>query len=206
MNSGLKKIPNWEIQITCSWRHFNHKQTRYVWLSCRRTKTVLNSISAPTCSYMPGRDKWCKDILRSFRFRFESNFSFPISNLSSLLIVVMQPKCTDKVQFFHNCIGSLHKLFFFHYTGWSRNNGTVDTVDFSGLFSNQQLFSSPCWIEHLFPIILTPRSSNLVDNFLFYETFLMDCHFRDLPDFQSFEARWQINGKSQKWQSIRNYS
>ena len=24
----------------------------------------------------------------------------------------------------------------------------------------------------------------------------MDCHFRDLPDFQSFEARWQINGKS----------
>ena len=53
----------------------------------------------------------------------------------------------------------------------------------------QQLFSSPCWIEHLFPIIITPRSSNLVENFLFYETFLMDCHFRDLPDFQSFEAR-----------------
>ena len=75
------------------------------------------------------------------------------------------------------------------HTGWPRNNGTVDTVDFSGLCSNQQLFSSPCWIEHLFPIIITPRSSNLVENFLFYETFLMDCHFRDLPDFQSFEAR-----------------
>ena len=75
------------------------------------------------------------------------------------------------------------------YTGWPRNNGTVDTVDFSGLCSNQQLFSLPCWIEHLFPIIITPRSSNLVENFLFYETFLMDCHFRDLPDFQSFEAR-----------------
>ena len=60
---------------------------------------------------------------------------------------------------------------------------------FSGLCSNQQLFSSPCWIEHLFPIIITPRSSNLVENCLFYETFLMDCHFRDLPDFQSFEAR-----------------
>ena len=93
-----------------------------------------------------------------------------------------------------------------NYTGWPRNNGTVDTVDFSGLCSNQQLFSSLFWIEHLFPIIITPRSSNLVENFLFYETFLMDCHFRDLPDFQSFEARWQINGKSQKWQSIRNYS
>ena len=75
------------------------------------------------------------------------------------------------------------------YTGWPRNNGTVNTVDFSGLCSNQQLFSLPCWIEHLFPIIITPRSSNLVENFLFYETFLMDCHFRDLPDFQSFEAR-----------------
>ena len=92
------------------------------------------------------------------------------------------------------------------YTGWPRNNGTVDTVGCSGLCSNQQLFSSPCWIEHLFPIIITPRSSNLVENSLFYETFLMDCHFRDLPDLQSFEARWQINGKSQKWQSIRNYS
>ena len=77
---------------------------------------------------------------------------------------------------------------------------------FSGLCSNQQLLSSLCWIEHLFPIIITSRSSNLVENFLFYETFLMDCHFHDLPDFQSFEARWQINGKSQKWQSIRNYS
>ena len=38
-------------------------------------------------------------------------------------------------------------------------------------------------------IIITPRSSNLVENFFVYDTFLMDCHFRDLPDFQSFEAR-----------------
>ena len=73
------------------------------------------------------------------------------------------------------------------YTGWPRNNSRYSR--FSGLCSNQQLFSSPCWIEHLFPIIITPRSLNLVVNFLFYETFLMDCHFRDLPDFQSFEAR-----------------
>ena len=48
---------------------------------------------------------------------------------------------------------------------------------------------SPCWIEHLFLIIITPRSSNLVENFLFYEWFLMVCHFRDFPDFQSSEAR-----------------
>ena len=73
------------------------------------------------------------------------------------------------------------------YTGWPRNNGTVDTVNFSGLCSYQQLFSSPCWIEHLFPIMQDHQ--NLVENLLFYETFLMDCHFRDLPDFQSFDAR-----------------
>ena len=52
---------------------------------------------------------------------------------------------------------------------------------FSGLCSNQQLLSSLCWIEHLLPIIITSRSSNLVENFLFYETFLMDCHFVICP-------------------------
>ena len=65
-----------------------------------------------------------------------------------------------------------------NYTGWpppppppkkKKKNGTVDTVDFSGLCSDQQLFVSPCWIEHLFLIIITQRSSNLVENFLFYE-------------------------------------
>ena len=30
-------------------------------------------------------------------------------------------------------------------------------------------FFSLCWIEHLFLIIITPRSSNLVENFLFDE-------------------------------------
>ena len=45
---------------------------------------------------------------------------------------------------------------------------------------NSYLFS-PCWIEHLFLVIITPRSLNLVENFLFYEYFLMDCHFRALP-------------------------
>ena len=55
--------------------------------------------------------------------------------------------------------------------------------------SSDQQFFLPCCIKHLFLIIITPRSSNLVENFLFYEYFLMDCYFGDLPDFQSFEAR-----------------
>ena len=33
---------------------------------------------------------------------------------------------------------------------------------------NSYLFSH-CWIEHFFLIIITPRSSHLVENFLFYE-------------------------------------
>ena len=49
------------------------------------------------------------------------------------------------------------------YTGWPKKNGTVD---FLGLCSD--LFS-PCWIEHLFLIIITSRSSNSVENLLFYE-------------------------------------
>ena len=62
--------------------------------------------------------------------------------------------------------------------GGPKNPGTVD---FLGLCSDQQLSFSPCWIEHLSLIIITPSSSNSVENFLFYEYFLMDCHFRDLP-------------------------
>ena len=49
--------------------------------------------------------------------------------------------------------------------GGPKKNGTVDTVHFSGLINS----FSPCWIEHLFLVIITPRSSNLVENFLFYE-------------------------------------
>ena len=46
---------------------------------------------------------------------------------------------------------------------------TNGTVNFIGLSSDEQLFFSPYWIEHPFLIIMTPRSSNLIDNFLFYE-------------------------------------
>ena len=48
------------------------------------------------------------------------------------------------------------------YTGWPQKNGAVNFV---GLCSYQQFSFSPCWIEHLFLIIITPRSSNLDENF-----------------------------------------
>ena len=47
---------------------------------------------------------------------------------------------------------------------------------------NRYLFS-PCWIEHPFLIIITPRSSNLVENFLFYELFLMGLLFLGFARF-----------------------
>ena len=50
--------------------------------------------------------------------------------------------------------------------GGPPKNGTVDFQDFA--LNNSYLFS-PCWIEHLFLITITPRSSNLVENYLFYE-------------------------------------
>ena len=39
------------------------------------------------------------------------------------------------------------------YNGWPKKRNS----QFSGLCSDQQLFFSPCWIEHLFLIIITLR-------------------------------------------------
>ena len=77
----------------------------------------------------------------------------------------------------------VHNIIKYHrgnqgYTGCPKNNGMVNFQDFALI--NSYLFS-PCWIEHLFFFIITPRSFNLVNKFLFYEYFLMDCHFRALP-------------------------
>ena len=47
----------------------------------------------------------------------------------------------------------------FSLVGGPQKNGTVN---FLGLCSDEQLFFSPCWIEHLFLIIMTPRSSNFL--------------------------------------------
>ena len=77
------------------------------------------------------------------------------------------------------CVYTVHALHCrLGYTGCPKNNGTVNFQDFALI--NSYIFS-PCWIEHLFLFIITPRSFNLVKKFLFYEYFLMDCHFRALP-------------------------
>ena len=77
---------------------------------------------------------------------------------------------------------------------------------FVWLCCDVQLFFSPCWIEHLLFVIMTPRPSNLVEKFLFYESFLMDCHSWDLPLICHRASKlWKL-GKSREWQSIRNVS
>ena len=45
-----------------------------------------------------------------------------------------------------------------HYTGWPIKKWTVDTVDFQDFALINSYLFSPCWIEHLFLIIITPRS------------------------------------------------
>ena len=42
---------------------------------------------------------------------------------------------------------------------------TEQSIFYIGLCSDQQLSFPPCWIEHLFLIIITPRSSNSVEIF-----------------------------------------
>ena len=75
------------------------------------------------------------------------------------------------------------------YTGWpQKTEQSIQSIFQDFALNNSYLFSH-CWIEFFSLIIITPKSSNLVENFLFYESFLMDCHFRDLPDFQSSKAR-----------------
>ena len=89
------------------------------------------------------------------------------------------------------------------YTGWRNKNGTVYIL---WLSSDQQLSVLPRWIEHMFLIIIRPRSLNLVENFYFYfyEYLLME---RSLSGFVINRASgsWK-SGKSPKWQFKRNYS
>ena len=75
------------------------------------------------------------------------------------------PMTNHFINDFHQNLSTLHTGQKALYRVAPKNG----TVDFSGLCSDQQLFFSPRWIEHLFLIIITPRSSNLVENFLFYE-------------------------------------
>ena len=80
-----------------------------------------------------------------------------------------------------------------YFLSWLRNSRYSR---FSGLCSNQQYFFFT--LEHLLPDIWTPRSLNLVEKSYFMSRFSWTVIFGIYSIFLSFEARWQINGKSRK--------
>ena len=102
-----------------------------------------------------------------FLFVQEPRNAYCIVNLS----VISSPSTMSKIyKIWAHFVILLHLLWWqWNYTGWPPKNGTVD---FLGLCSDQQLYFSPCWIEHLFLIIIKPRSSNSVENFNFMSNFL----------------------------------
>ena len=69
----------------------------------------------------------------------------------------------------------------FSYTGWPPKNGTVN---FSGLCSDQQLSFFALLDRAYFLIIITPRSSNLVENFLWVISYGLSLSgFARFPEF-----------------------
>ena len=85
---------------------------------------------------------------------------------------------SDTMTFTHNAVVTPLRKAATYIPGGPKITEQSIFQDF--VLSNSYTFSH-CWIEHLFLVIITPRSLNLVENFLFYEYFLMDCHFRALP-------------------------
>ena len=65
----------------------------------------------------------------------------------------------------------------------ARNNGTVDAVDFSDFALINSYFFTLLDRAYISDYNNT-KIIKLVEKFLFYETFLMECHSRDLPDFR----------------------
>ena len=82
--------------------------------------------------------------------------------------------------------------------GGPKKTGTVDTVDFQGLCSDQQLSFFTLLDRASFPHYKKHQDHQIwLRTFYFLSNFLWTFHFRDLPDLQSFEAwlmtnQWQI--------------
>ena len=73
-----------------------------------------------------------------------------------------------------------------YYTGWPPKKRNSRYSRFFRLALINSYLFSPCWIEHLFLIIITPRSSNLVENFLLWVISygLSFSGFARFPEFQ----------------------
>ena len=91
-----------------------------------------------------------KNILSKFFYHFEHDYTAQERKYFNSDPYTMLQWCASSIQ---------------SYTGWPNKNGTVDTAEFSGLCSDQQLSFFTLLDRASFLIIITPRSSNLVENF-----------------------------------------
>ena len=73
-----------------------------------------------------------------------------------------------RVHIFVGKSGVYLRRYFFKPGGPIKTEQSIQSF-FQGFALINSYLVSPCWIEHLFFIIITPRLSNLVENFLFYE-------------------------------------
>ena len=82
-----------------------------------------------------------------------------------IIIIIPYVFCTFLIWLYTGCPPPPKKK----KTTTTNNNKTTEQSIFQDFALINSYLFSPCWIEHLFLIMITPRSSNLVDSFLFYE-------------------------------------
>ena len=79
------------------------------------------------------------------------------------------PPLWSSLFYFLACLYKLYTYIYIYIPGGpEKTEQSIQSIFQDFALINNYLFS-PCWIEHLFLIIITPRSLNLVENFLFYE-------------------------------------
>ena len=134
-----------------------NKNNCFLHYLCWRCLVGLNT-SISYAFMMVGHTRFAPDWLAGL---FKSTYRYLIS-------LSWCPWKLEHCVYIYNEIFQLLLQWQLHGPTFSIRVEIVDTVNFSGLCSDQQLAFSPCWIEHLFLIIITPTSSNLVENFLFH--------------------------------------
>ena len=71
--------------------------------------------------------------------------------------------------------------------GQKKTEQSIQSIFQDFVLINSYLFS-PCWIEHLFLIIITPRSSNLVENFFILWEISYGLSFLGFARFPEFQG------------------
>ena len=173
--------------------------------SCRRKGAIINVSSGSRMNPSPLLTVEFLDLLiKEHNYNYNCNYKVYMYNYYELqLQLLLKQQLHFKFSMAKFTIAEQIQLQL-QYTGWPRNNGTVDTDDFSRLCSDQQL--------SLFTLLDRASFSHYINTKIIkfdWELFILWTNFLWTVIFRislSFEVRWHINGKSRKWLSIRNYS